>query len=104
MIARLRRAIAERHAAWESLCLRCGLCCHEKVVHGAFVATNYGLPCPHLDTSTHACTVYERRFETCPDCRKMTLRHALFVRWLPESCAYVQRYRVHGMKRRTREG
>ncbi len=30
----------------------------------------------------------------CPECRRMTLRHALFTQWLPESCGYVRRYRI----------
>jgi hypothetical protein len=94
IIARVRRTIAERRSTWEALCRRCGRCCYEKEIQGLITITNYDRPCRHLDTSSRTCTVYENRLETCPQCRKMTLWHALFVRWLPESCGYVRRYRV----------
>ena len=93
MFAAVRRARGERRARWEALCLRCGKCCYEKDRRGGEVVTDWRRPCVHLDTRTHLCTVYEKRFELCPQCRRMTLRHALFVRWLPESCGYVRRYR-----------
>ena len=93
MLARIRRARMLRQVRWEALCLRCGTCCYEKDVRGRAIVTNYRRPCLHLDTRTHLCTVYEKRFDLCPQCRRMTLRHALFVRWLPEECGYVSRYR-----------
>jgi uncharacterized cysteine cluster protein YcgN (CxxCxxCC family) len=68
-------------------------------MRGLSAVTNLRRPCIHLDTTTRTCTVYEKRFETCSACRKMTLRHALFVRWLPKSCGYVQRYRVWARSR-----
>jgi len=37
--------------------------------------------------------VYEDRLAVCPQCRQMTLLHAFFVRWLPDGCGYVQRFR-----------
>jgi uncharacterized protein len=82
-----------RSTAWESICLRCGLCCYEKEVAGSLIVTNYSKPCHFLDTSTHMCTVYDTRFAVCANCRRMTLWHALFVSWLPKSCGYVQRFR-----------
>jgi len=93
--ARLRDLRARRQARWESLCHRCGKCCYEKEVRGLSVVTNYRRPCRYLDTSTRLCTVYETRFAACAHCRRMTLRHALFVRWLPEDCGYVRHYRFH---------
>lgn len=93
MIAWLRRAASERRVRWEALCRRCGKCCYEKEIRGFSVVTNDSRPCLHLDTATRLCTVYENRLEVCPQCRQMTLRHALFVRWLPEGCGYVQRFR-----------
>jgi uncharacterized cysteine cluster protein YcgN (CxxCxxCC family) len=90
MFDRVRRL---RSARWEALCLRCGKCCYEKDIEGLKVVTNYRRPCVHLDISTRLCTVYENRFKLCPQCRRMTLRHAMFVRWLPESCGYVRRFR-----------
>jgi uncharacterized protein len=95
MIARLQSARRERRERWEGLCKRCGLCCYEKEIQGFSVVTNMRRPCLHLDTSTRQCSIYENRFDVCAQCRKMTLRHALFVRWLPETCGYVQRYRFH---------
>jgi hypothetical protein len=92
MIARLRRAASARRARWEALCGRCGRCCYEKEIRGFSVVANYRRPCLHLDTATRLCTVYENRLAVCPQCRRMTLRHALFVRWLPDGCGYVQRF------------
>ncbi|MGA2640027.1 MAG: YkgJ family cysteine cluster protein [Spirochaetia bacterium] len=85
--------IAARKARWEAHCRRCGLCCYEKEYRGSSVVTNFNRPCPHLDLSSRLCTVYESRFETCAQCRKMTILHAMFVPWLPSSCGYVQHYR-----------
>jgi uncharacterized protein len=99
MFAAVRRAGRERRARWESLCLRCGKCCYEKKGRGRGIVTDWRRPCVHLDTRTHLCTIYETRFSLCPQCRRMTLRHALFVRWLPESCGYVRRYRIGGRRR-----
>ena len=93
MIARLRRALDGRRGRWEALCLRCGRCCYEKEIRGRAVITNHRRPCLHLDLSTRLCTIYKNRFETCPGCRRMTLRHALFVRWLPDTCGYVRHFR-----------
>jgi hypothetical protein len=93
ILARLRRSLADRRARWDSLCRRCGQCCYEKEIRGFSVVTNHGKPCPHLDTASRLCTVYESRFQVCARCRRMTLRHALFVRWLPEDCGYVRHYR-----------
>jgi len=94
IFARLRQSAARRRARWDALCRRCGKCCYEKEIRGFSVVTNWRRPCLHLDTATNLCTVYETRFQACTHCRRMTLRHALFVRWLPESCGYVRRYRL----------
>ncbi len=91
----IRKASRERHARWESYCHQCGKCCYEKDSHGLKVVTNYKKPCLYLNTVTHLCMVYDKRFTVCGACRRMTLRHALFVRWLPESCGYVRRFRYH---------
>lgn len=89
----LRAARSRRKARWESHCTRCGQCCYEKERRGRSVVTNYRRPCEHLDVSTGLCTVYEERFAACAQCRRMTLLHALFVKWLPSSCGYVRHYR-----------
>jgi uncharacterized protein len=89
----VRFARSRQTARWESHCRRCGLCCYEKERRGRSVVTDYHRPCVHLDVSSRLCTVYENRFAICPQCRPMTLLHAMFVKWLPSSCGYVRRYR-----------
>jgi uncharacterized cysteine cluster protein YcgN (CxxCxxCC family) len=84
---------ADRSARWESLCLRCGRCCYEKDLRAGGYVTNERRPCAYLDTRTRQCTVYATRFQECAQCRKMTVIHALFMRWLPDSCGYVQHFR-----------
>lgn len=54
---------------------------------------NLGRPCPYLETGSKLCIVYENRFKVCRDCRKVTLYHALLSSLMPESCAYVRKYR-----------
>lgn len=100
MAAWLRRAISDRRTRWEGLCRHCGLCCYEKDIRVGSAVANYRRPCIHLNTVTHECTVYEKRFTVCPLCRRMTILHALFVHWLPDSCGYVQHYRYRGRARR----
>jgi uncharacterized protein len=94
--ARVRRILSERRVRWEGLCRHCGQCCYEKDIRGSKVYTDYRRPCIHLNVNTKECTVYERRFALCPQCKRMTILHALFVQWLPDSCGYVQHYRYRG--------
>jgi uncharacterized cysteine cluster protein YcgN (CxxCxxCC family) len=89
-VAWLLRRIKER---WEAICRRCGGCCYEKEIAGGKVLIDYRSPCRHLDASTGLCIVYDRRFRECRECRKMTIFHALFVSYLPNSCGYVQLFR-----------
>jgi hypothetical protein len=96
MLRRLRDAREKGRERWEGLCRRCGLCCYEKEVVGVRVVKNDRRPCLHLDTETRRCTVYETRFDVCAQCRKMTVFHALFVRWLPDDCGYVRHFRRLG--------
>jgi uncharacterized cysteine cluster protein YcgN (CxxCxxCC family) len=94
MLVRLIRNIRRRRERWESLCDHCGLCCyHRSRVNGGGVFINYDRPCRFLDAETGLCTVYERRFELNPDCRKVTILHAKFDRLMPPTCAYVRAYR-----------
>ena len=60
-------------------------------------------PCRFLDRNTRLCTVYARRFSVCQDCKKLTLLHAMFSPYLPESCGYVQKYRLSLVLRRAVE-
>ena len=89
----MRRWLARRTARWEALCRQCGLCCYEKERRGREVVANFRKPCRYLDISSRRCTVYAERFQKCRECGRMTVRHALFVKWLPPQCGYVQRYR-----------
>lgn len=90
----IARLLADlRPDRWEALCRGCGLCCYEKDRHGGSVTTNWRAPCRYLEVSTRRCTVYGERFRVCPECRRMTLLHALFTPWLPASCGYVRRFR-----------
>ncbi len=93
MVSVLRQALLRRRQRWESLCTRCGLCCYEKEKRGASYVTDYRRPCRFLDENTRKCTVYETRFQACAECRRMTIFHARFVPWLPESCGYVRKFR-----------
>ena len=96
IVARLRHVLDARRARWEALCRHCGLCCYVKEIRGFSAAPNYSRPCRFLNEKTRLCTVYKRRFEVCRECRRMTLYHAFFVRWLPDACGYVRRFRFLG--------
>lgn len=93
MIGRLLAALAGRRRRWEALCRRCGACCYRKVWRAGAWVVDPVAPCGFLDPATRRCTVYDRRFQACPDCRRMTLYHALFTPWLPGDCGYVRAYR-----------
>ena len=79
---------------WDSLCKRCGICCYEKRWTPGGYVTRMDAPCRYLDVTTKLCTVYENRFRVCRECRKMTIFHALFTTYLPETCGYVERFRI----------
>jgi uncharacterized cysteine cluster protein YcgN (CxxCxxCC family) len=79
---------------WESLCTRCGQCCHVRRLTPSGLYVDTTAPCRFLDRSTRLCTVYPDRFRLCADCKKLTLAHALFSPYLPDTCGYVQKYRV----------
>jgi hypothetical protein len=93
MLRGVAEMIRRGRLRWEENCRRCGQCCFEKDNRAGVVVINFRAPCRFLDESTRLCTVYENRFTMCRDCHKMTILHALFVSYLPESCGYVRRYR-----------
>ncbi len=74
-------------AAHEALCRRCGRCCYEKYVVEERVFTTR-TPCPHLDTRTRRCTVYDRRTEVNPRC--VTVEEGIRLGVFPADCPYVQ--------------
>ncbi len=85
---------AGRAARWEAICDRCGLCCYDRersFLKGLVIL--WRRPCPYLQVSTGFCSVYDRRFSVCKECRKVTIFHALFDGYMPKSCAYVRRFR-----------
>ena len=82
-----------RREEWEALCRRCGFCCYEKRYTARGMVVDLRSPCRFLQEDTKLCTVYERRFAVCPECRRMTLFHALFCSYLPADCGYVRRFR-----------
>ena len=73
-------------AAWEALCRRCGICCHQKVRFGEIVVIT-DVPCEFLDTETNTCTVYPERFIRQPLCSSAETSVELGT--LPECCPYV---------------
>jgi len=92
--------LVRRQERWEALCRRCGLCCHLRRLSSAGLHVDTASPCRFLDSSTHLCTVYSNRFGVCADCKKLTLLHALFSPYLPETCGYVEAYRLSRVLRR----
>ena len=94
----MRKPIAALRAwfdgSWDSVCLRCGLCCYEREVgEDGSVAVDLSDACEFLDPKTHLCRVYERRFESCDRCHQLTPKVALFSNHLPPSCGYVRKFR-----------
>ena len=74
---------------WESICDRCSMCCYERLVYDdGRVEIDLSAPCEYLDVESKACTVYDSRFDACPECHKVTLRIALSKDFLPPTCAY----------------
>ena len=86
---------------WEQLCHRCGQCCYERSFENGHLLVEENCPCEFLDPDTKLCVVYPYRFEACERCTKVTLRHALSPRYLPETCAYAQTFRPL-LKRKSR--
>lgn len=78
---------------WEGMCSSCGLCCSDRRRVAAGVRVDLRRTCPYLDVREHRCRVYTRRFKVESRCRKVTMLHALFGRFMPLSCEYVRRFR-----------
>lgn len=87
----LARRYLQARREWDDICDRCGRCCFVREVdEDGDVIIDYADPCPYLDVDSRQCTVYERRFETCDQCRRVTPFVVLFGRHLPEGCAYLR--------------
>jgi Uncharacterized conserved protein len=87
-----------KDAEWEALCLRCGLCCHEKIIYPDELVFELSSPCVHYDEEGKRCLIYNERFEKCPRCEKVTLFKAMFADYLPSECGYVQWARKHHLR------
>lgn len=74
---------------WESLCEQCGLCCFEKIEDEDGTIFFTSTPCRYLDVVSRECKIYERRFEICPECVKLTEEIVRGVRWLHDDCGYM---------------
>ena len=73
---------------WESLCDRCGKCCLIKV--GTFFIRFTKIGCPLLDVCSGKCKDYEKRWDTVPQCIKLTPENLKKCKkWLPKTCAYL---------------
>jgi uncharacterized cysteine cluster protein YcgN (CxxCxxCC family) len=71
---------------WEAKCKRCGLCCRfrYKTCDGLLVYSTE--KCRYL-AADNTCTVYERRIEVAPWCRKLTPENLDEV-GVPANCGY----------------
>jgi uncharacterized protein len=90
---RIKKYFKIRKEKWESICKKCGLCCYNREIVKGKLEIKYYQPCEYLDTKTNLCTVYKYRFKICPECRKVTIFHAIFSRYMPQECGYVEKYR-----------
>ena len=78
---------------WDDICTRCGACCYRRDRVAGELVVRKDQPCRFLDTGSNLCTVYDKRFEECAECRQVTILHALFSRYLPDDCGYVEKFR-----------
>ena len=78
---------------WDDICTQCGACCYQRDRVGGELVIHKELPCRFLDTDSQLCTVYDTRLQTCVECKRVTIFHALFSRYLPDDCGYVERFR-----------
>jgi uncharacterized cysteine cluster protein YcgN (CxxCxxCC family) len=75
---------------WEKLCCKCGVCCYKKKIVDGLWKIDFNDPCEYMELQSKTCMIYEKRFEMCRDCKKMTIIKALFADFLPDNCGYVQ--------------
>ena len=84
---------------WDDICTQCGACCYRRDRVAGELVVKKDQPCRFLDTDHNLCTTYDTRFKECAECRQVTLVHALFSRYLPDDCGYVEKFRF--WRRRT---
>lgn len=73
---------------WDARCLQCGRCCFEKLLDEYDRVIYTKIPCRYLDVVSRRCKVFERRFEICPSCIKLTPTLLPKLNWLPADCGY----------------
>jgi uncharacterized cysteine cluster protein YcgN (CxxCxxCC family) len=72
----------------ESLCRKCGLCCHAKtILHDGTYIIHPTLICKFLDEKSNTCVIYSKRFTINPNCPN--IQQVLEQDYiLPEDCPY----------------
>ena len=78
---------------WDDICTQCGACCYRRDRVDGELVVHTDRPCRFLDTERNLCTTYDTRFKECAECRQVTIVHALFSRYLPDDCGYVEKFR-----------
>lgn len=73
---------------WDSRCKQCGRCCFEKIEDERGNIFYTQTACRFLDVISRECKIFERRFEICPSCVKLTPELVSTLRWLPRDCGY----------------
>ncbi len=79
---------------WEALCDGCAKCCLHKLEDeddGTVYYTN--LACHLLDLQRCCCSDYPNRHINVPDCIAFGADDIANMDWLPDTCAYLLRYR-----------
>ena len=73
---------------WEAVCDKCGKCCLVKI--GMWRIRFTKIACPLLDVCSGRCKDYAKRWDTVPDCIKLTPQNIKKCKkWLPKTCAYL---------------
>jgi uncharacterized cysteine cluster protein YcgN (CxxCxxCC family) len=86
--------LSAEDAEWDSRCKQCGRCCFEKIEDERGNIFYTQTACRFLDVISRECKIFERRFEICPSCVKLTPELVNTLRWLPRDCGYRKRPEV----------
>jgi len=83
----MENSIEKKTEDWDSICGKCGRCCHEKIdFEGIIYYTDQ--PCEFLDLATKSCRVYAERDSRRPGCIRLT-PESVKKGFLPADCPYV---------------
>ncbi len=85
----------------EDLCVRCTICCYQKILkdEGSVVYTDR--PCEYLDLDSGLCIVYESRTSMKENCVEIT-QDVVRLGALPRGCPYVAHVKGYHAPRLTR--